>query len=344
LNRRLQSVYEHPLQRFAKRYRGLIRDPKESEVTCPICEASESWPIAGKLEPEVALWRSEAGATRPYTWRLCMRCGNGYPSEPPLPAVLDRYWQIDRRVDGDPATVEAVWQRRVGFSRVGAERSFSVFAPLHRGAPGRFLDIACGLGETIRKFRDNGWLAEGVDLDANTRRFHEMHGLQVRIGRFEDMSFANRYKMIQISHAIYFISSPMAFLRRVRSHLTDDGVFGVVISDFLASHSQGGPGYAHSFYPCCESMHYALALAGFEPILTRTISGDIYIAIRPGIVRPPRINTRRIHRRYQTQALRFATIGRPYLAARSLVKCLLSGSAARRASARRPFQSATPRS
>ena len=306
------------------RLRARIWDMKKSEVTCPICEAHESWPIAGKLEPEIAAWRSEAGVTRPYSWQLCKTCGNGYPSEPPLPGVLDRYWQANRRVEGSAEVEAAVWQQRVNFSRVGADRSFNVFAPLHRGAPGHFLDIACGLGETVRKFRDNGWQAEGIDLDVSTKRFHEELGLQTRIGRFETETFTGHYQIIHIAHAIYFITEPMAFLYRVRAQLESNGIFGIVISDFLAAHAQSEPSYALTFYPCAESMRYALSLAGLNPVLTRTIGGSIYIAARPGKVGLPKLDAQRIHRRYQTQKLRFAAIGRPYLAARTLAKRVLS--------------------
>jgi SAM-dependent methyltransferase len=271
----------------------------------------------------LARWRAEAGVTGPYLWFLCKQCGNGYPSEPPLPAVLDRYWQIDRRVEGGSEIEEAVWQRRLTASAVGADRSYKVFAPLFRDRPGRFLDIACGLGETVRKFRDNGWQAEGIDLDASTKRFHEKHGLQTTIGRFEDAPVTNRYHMIHISHAIYFITEPMAFLRRVRAQLVDDGLFAVVISDFLAAHARTGPNYAHSFYPCGGSLRYALALAGLQPVLTRTTGGDIYVAAQPGTAPPPQINTERIYWKYRTKNLRFATIGRPYLAARRLAKRIL---------------------
>ena len=167
-------------------------DWEEIEVNCPICGTTASWPIAGALDPDIARWRAEAGATRPHSWHLCKQCGNGYPSEPPLPAVLDRYWQIDRHVEGSDETVETVWQRRIAMSRAGAERSYKVFAPLYHGAPGRFLDIACGLGETVRKFRDCGWDAEGTELDGSTKRFHDVQGLRTRIGRFEDEPLTSR--------------------------------------------------------------------------------------------------------------------------------------------------------
>ena len=105
----------------------------------------------------------------------------------------------------------------------------------------------------------------------------------------------NRYQIIHISHAIYFITEPMAFLRRARARLADGGLLAVVISDFLAAYTKGCPGYVHSFYPCGESMRYALAVAGLRPILTRNVGGDIYIAARPDDrADSPAINTRSI--------------------------------------------------
>jgi SAM-dependent methyltransferase len=303
-------------------YAALPLSQGEVGVNCPICKSSESWPITATLAPDIVGWRAEAGETRPYSWRLCRQCGNGYPSDPPLTEVLNRYWQVDRNI-GANENVDAVWQRRVAMSRVGADRSYKVFAPLYHGRPGRFFDIACGLGETVRKFGKHGWEAEGIDLDTSTLRFHQMSGLRTKIGRFEDEPLTSRYQMIHISHGIYFITEPMTFLRRVRAQLTDDGLFAVVISDFLAAHAQAGPSYTNTFYPCGESMSYALALAGLKPVLTRTFGGDIYIAAQPADVPPPRINTERIYRRYRTKNLRFATIGRPYLAARRLAKRIL---------------------
>jgi SAM-dependent methyltransferase len=292
-------------------------------VTCPICQTNESWSIGGTLEPEIAAWRAEAGLTGAYSWQLCKTCGNGYPSEPPLPAVLDRFWQYNRRVEGLGLSEKAVWQRRLAMSRMGAERSYKIFAPLYKKPPGQFLDVACGLGETVRKFRDAGWQAKGIDRDASTKPFHEKHQLRTKIGRFEDEPVADRYQMIHIAHAIYFISEPMAFLRRVRAELANDGLFGVVISDFLAAHAEGQPGYAHTFYPCAESMRYALALAGWEPFFSRRIGGDIYIAARPIQTNLPTINTQKIYRRYRTKDLRFALLGRPHLATRRLGKLFL---------------------
>ena len=82
---------------------------------------------------------------------------------------------------------DTAWSYRRAISRAGASRSFRLFAPLAANHPGRFLDIACGLGETVRIFADNGWDAEGVDADPSTARFHRELGIRVRIGQFEQI-------------------------------------------------------------------------------------------------------------------------------------------------------------
>ena len=94
----------------------------------------------------------------------------------------------------------------------------------------------------------------GIDVDAATKPFHEKLGIQTRIGRFEDDTTPGQFDVIQIAHAIYFITDPMGFLARVRAKLVPGGAFLVIISDFLASTDNGKPSYAHTFYPCAASM------------------------------------------------------------------------------------------
>ena len=90
-------------------------------MSCPICNEPRYWPIAFAGDPEVARWRAEAGDTAGYDWRLCRRCGNGYPSHQPDLAVLQRIWAVNR---GDdllaPEARDAAWSYRRAISRAGA--------------------------------------------------------------------------------------------------------------------------------------------------------------------------------------------------------------------------------
>ncbi len=293
-------------------------------MSCPICGDTAAWPIPFNRSAEVDTWRAEAGDQSQYAWRLCQRCGNGYPTVPPDMRVLSRIWEAARTIDeADAVRAAAVWQQRRNVARAYAERSYRLLAPLAGDKPGRFLDVACGLGETVHRFANAGWDAEGIDADPTTLAFHREIDIRSRIGQIENMDISGAFDVIHIAHAIYFITDPMQFLRRVRSLLAPSGIFCVVLSDFMAAYDSSLPGYSHSFFPVAKSMQYALALAGFETILSRAWSGSVYIAARAGNPALPTINTGMIYWRYRTKPLRYALLGRPYLAMRQIAKKLL---------------------
>lgn len=297
-------------------------------MTCIVCNSASSWPLPQRHDAQIEEWRAQVGETAPYFWRLCRNCGNGYPSLAPRADILDRYWQANRtNTNAEPCSA-AIWQQRAHMSKIGAQRSYAAFAPLFKDSPGRMLDIACGLGETVRIFCDHGWQAEGTDIDHNTKPFHDQNGLSTTIGRFENLEFNGPFQLIQIAHAIYFITEPMAFLQRVKSMLAPGGQFAVVISDVLDSSTDGLPSYPHTFYPTGQGMRYALALAGFRPSAAKKQKGSIYIAATPdgsaSDVRLARPNTHVIHASFVTQNFRHALIGKPNLAMRRHIKRLIS--------------------
>jgi SAM-dependent methyltransferase len=298
-------------------------------MACPICQYDQYWPVAPAHDAQADAVHAGHGDTAPPDWRLCKRCGNAYPSHPPNRRALQDLWARNRTDEhiADAAARERLRAYRRSIAVIGAERSFRLFTPYASRAPGSILDIGCGLGETVRLFASRGWDAEGVDADPSTASVHREVGIKVKIGQFEDITFDRHYDIIQIAHAIYFITNPMQFLRKVRKRLAPGGLFCVVLADFLAASDPGRPSYAHTFYPTGRSMEYALLLAGFETIMTKKLSGSIYIAARRAIVaRPPHVWPRIILQLYRTKELRYALIGRPYLALRRTVKNFLAWS------------------
>lgn len=274
-------------------------------------------------EAHIDAWRAEAGDTAAYDWRLCRRCGNAYPSFQPSLAVLRRVWGKSRAIEPSAANADAAWTARRNAARICAERSFALFTARSPRGPGRFLDIGCGLGETVRYFADHGWDAEGIDADPSMAPYHRRLGISTRIGQFEAMEIAGVYDIIHIAHAIYFVTEPMRFIKAVRGKLAPGGLFCVVLADFMAAFDPGLPSYAHSFFPTAASMRYALALAGFETILTRSWSGSIYLATRPAEASLPSVHPALIRLGYLTKPMRYAILGRPYLALRKAVKRML---------------------
>jgi len=114
------------------------------------------------------------------------------------------------------------------------------------------------------------------------------------------------------------------FIGTVREHLSPGGLFCVVISDFMSSVSADPPSYSHTFIPTRSSMRYALAVAGFETVLSRRISGSIYLAARP-TAKPHQVKVypRIVRFAYRTKKARYVLIGKPYFCLRALAKrCL----------------------
>ncbi len=295
-------------------------------MTCPICAHETHWPVAFNREAAVDGWRREAGDVAPYDWRLCKTCGNAYPSKQPDLRVLARMWAVNRTADDANTDAATVTHRRF-ISRAGAERSYRLFAPLAGTRAGRFLDIACGLGETVNIFATNGWDAEGIDADPSTEAFHRELGIRTRIGQLEDVEIGSNYDVIHIAHAIYFITDPMKFLRTVRERLAPGGLFCLVLADFMSSLDPALPSYAHSFFPTASPMRYALALAGFETVFSRREKGSIFLAARPAAaVDTPSVWPFGIWLLHRTKTLRYVLLGRPATAIVRAIKALVGPS------------------
>jgi SAM-dependent methyltransferase len=284
---------------------------------CMICGSDmlESIPFDRIAAADGVLARR--GLAAAYEWRLCMRCGNATPASAADPAALEEIWQSNRQTPGDQ---NAQWAYRRRIAEIGARRSWDVFSGLRKGAgQGRFLDIACGHGMAVKLFKDSGWHAEGSDIDATMKPFHDELGITTRIGPVENEAWDEPFDLIQIAYAIYFITDPKAYLARLRGLLKPDGHLALVIADHLAYTCESGPNYAHTFIPTAQSLAYLLNLAGYDVVLTRKIKDTTYLAARPGGSTPPVIDTKAILRAHRTRALRWRLIGANRARLRALV-------------------------
>ncbi|EGP06591.1 hypothetical protein CSIRO_3847 [Bradyrhizobiaceae bacterium SG-6C] len=177
----------------------------------------------------------------------------------------------------------------------------------------------------MRKFADAGWDAEGIDIDPATESYHRQIGIRTRIGPLEELELGRDYTLIQIAHAIYFITDPMKFLRDIRERLKPNGLFCIVLADLLVNEDMGLPSYVHTFFPSGPSMRYALALSGFETVFIKRQYGSVFLAARVNPnVKPPRIYPAITLALWRTKWLRYQLIGRPHLALRRAAKALLS--------------------
>jgi SAM-dependent methyltransferase len=290
-------------------------------MTCIICGAGAMTPIPFDRRPEADAILARRGHRLDYQWFLCETCGNATPAyQPDIPA-LEEIWQSNRIAAGDDA---ATWTERRRIATIGADRSWDVFSGLYKApGKGRFLDIACGLGLTVKRFQDNGWLAEGNDIDATIKPIHDELGITTSIGPVENQSWQEPFDLIQIAYAIYFITDPKAYIEGLRKLLAPGGHLAIVMADHLAYTCQGGPAYMHTFIPTAESMEGLLARAGYKTVLRRKISDTWFIAATPGEAKPPQINSKAILRAHHTRAMRWKLLGANRARLRTMASKLL---------------------
>lgn len=292
-----------------------------SEPTCPVCGNKACWIIPFVDHETSEVVRRDKG----YHWRLCRTCGNGYPSTASTLTEMQAYWNKNRVDNAEVPVSNEVWHLRLTASRVWAQRTYDFVTPFVHSDARRFLDVACGLGDTVALFQDHGWNAEGVDADPNAKEFHERLGIRTTIGQVENVDTSSQFDLVSIAHAIYFISEPRRFVKRVRDMLDDGGLFLVVLSDFLSTLNAGHPGYVHTWYPTSYSLAYLLEQEGFEILSSRRDKGSYMIMARRGALISPRAHPYRAYLAHLSHGWRYRVIGKPLLAVSSLLKSLRRG-------------------
>ncbi len=288
------------------------------EPVCPVCSSKLAWTISFFDHRTSTVVRRGSG----YHWRLCQVCGNGFPSVAPTLTELQQYWNANRIDEAEAPVTPEVWSRRVAASQLWAQLSYDFVMPFVGSDSRKFLDVACGLGETVSLFQKRGWQAEGVDADPGTKVFHDRLGIQSTIGQVENVGTSTRYDLISIAHAIYFITEPRLFVQRVRGILNDGGLFMVVFSQLLSSLTPSRPAYVHTWYPTAYSLTYLLEQEGFEILNCRHVKGSIIVVARKSVSREPQTQAYRAYWAHLSHGWRYRLIGKPLLAVASLRKRL----------------------
>ncbi len=275
------------------------------ERPCPICDCGKFWPVSF-IDPTTNRVVLRVSG---YHWRLCKMCGNATPSQGADSAELQAYWEKNRVEQSVFEVTDAVWDKRMGESRVWGERTYDFVSPWVRTEEKQFLDIGCGLGGTVATFASHGWNALGLDPDPNTKPFHERLGIDSLIGRIEETEVPPAFDVIGIAHAIYFIEDPCVFVRRMRALLSPGGLFAVISTHLFSSLHVGRPGFVHTWYPTKTSLIFLLKQEGFDLVATRTLKGSDMLLFRPSSQHLPKPCSWDAWWLHRTQCLRHRTLG-----------------------------------
>jgi 2-polyprenyl-3-methyl-5-hydroxy-6-metoxy-1,4-benzoquinol methylase len=151
---------------------------------------------------------------------------------------------------------------------------------------GRLLEVGCSWGFFLNAARRDGWQTTGIELDARAATHaREKLGLKVLTGTLENerMPLEPPYDAIVSFHVIEHLRDPIAFLRRCRELLSEDGVLILKtpnVASWIAKRTGAywewlcPPAHIHLFSP--GTLELALHKSGFHAEKIWSRRGDAH--------------------------------------------------------------------
>lgn len=175
-----------------------------------------------------------------YRFLHCHACDSATLEAPPeagaLASIYPEQYTFNRG-DGERSALRAAlaaleWRL---FYAPTYRRRVAIFRRLTGLRRGRLLEIGCGSGLLLVRFREAGYDVEGVELSsADAARGRARYGLPIREGRMEDLPLdRERYDAVVLINVLEHILDPAALLTRAYQMLRPGGclVAGVPVVD-----------------------------------------------------------------------------------------------------------------
>ena len=181
-------------------------------VACPLCgeRASAPWGACGRNR----LVR-------------CRACELVYVS--PIPDENDH----DRSVADSHVYTDDQLAKRAFFARRAHEMLDAI--ERRQGAPGRLLDVGCGIGTELVVARERGWRATGIELAAASLEVARASGLEVIAQPIGTAPLAEQsFDCVTINHALEHIPRARPVLAHVRRVLRPGGLLFVSVPNLGA--------------------------------------------------------------------------------------------------------------
>jgi len=186
---------------------------------CPVCGSAAIPPLLWGRSHHRALW---------YRYCRCADCGLVFvnprkPAETRHEEVAEGHRVFNRLV------------RRFVFDR--HEFRFNITGPASKfvpprspsGAPHRWLDVGCGVGNLLEVVHGMGYEAHGLELNRKMAEWMREHRAHLRItqGLVGDLPPGATYDVISADNLLEHIHEPVAFLRQLRERLSDHSLLVV---------------------------------------------------------------------------------------------------------------------
>ena len=183
--------------------------------------------------------------------------------------VARRYWYSTDSVH------QPGWARAVG--RLVALRVMPGTRPPH--GQNRLLDVGCGSGDLLARYRDLGWTTRGVEINPRGCATARERGLEVHQGTIHDAPFSSAsFDMLVLSHVIEHVADPHGFLTACAKFLAPGGV--------LLLSTPNLRGYGFSLYRSCwYHLDAPRHLLLFEPRSMRLLAERTGLGVRRLVTR-----------------------------------------------------------
>jgi SAM-dependent methyltransferase len=156
----------------------------------------------------------------------CAACTYGKVAPSPTPGEVDSFYRIDyyTHAMGPAGSGNASASGRLR-SHLAWRRDQGVWLePGEMGPPGTLLDIGCGDGTNMARFRAAGFDVAGVEPDPQARAMASQHG-SVHAGTAEtcELPAGQTFRYALMANSLEHVISPLDALRRVRERLSPGG-------------------------------------------------------------------------------------------------------------------------
>jgi len=197
---------------------------RDTPVSCSIC-ASPDTRIAFFLKDHAV-----SGET--FHLRDCKRCGFRFTYPLPEPDVISDYYRSETYIshsDTRKGIINAAYHVARNFMLRRKIRWVSSFSPGKT-----LLDVGCGTGYFLNTAQKQGYIAQGVEVDAGARQFaKEKFGLQVdEAEAFLSEHFQKSFDWITLWHVLEHLHNPDRYLAKIKACLEENGLLLIAVPNF----------------------------------------------------------------------------------------------------------------
>lgn len=147
--------------------------------------------------------------------------------------------------------------------------------------PQSLLDIGCGVGIFLQQVKEIGWNALGIDMSRAAVTYARSHGLDVRLGKIEEVTFNPRsFDVITLFQTIEHIEDPLKILKKAYSLLRKGGMLMLttpseesVLARMLGKFWFGYRNIEHSFFYNSQSLTAMQKNVGFRNVMVYSENG-----------------------------------------------------------------------